>query len=216
MSAALIIVLIVVGAGLIYFAMQKGKEGSTVAVSSPQKVSPGSSEVPAVSEKSNWLVGKAGDAAGKVFLVGYRTVTIGRAPTNFIQVDDTEASRTHCQITPRDGHLQIVDMNSRNGTFIDGTPTTQGKLMPGGELKVGDAVFVYELRGSYEHDDAMDRKKADSAKFGSTVAAQGQQLDLLIAQALKKHDGDFEAAGKEIGVEGDLLRHIAVDRRVEF
>ena len=209
--------MIAAGVGLIYFAMQKGKKDTTVASSGSSKaVASESGEDAAPSEKANWLVGKAGDAAGKVFLVGYRTVTIGRAPTNFIQVDDTEASRTHCQITPRDGYLQIVDMNSHNGTFIDGTPTTQGKLMPGGELKVGDAVFVYELRGSYQHDAAMDRKQADSAKFGSTVAASGQQLDVLITQALKKHDGDFEAAGKEVGVEADLLRHIAVERHLEL
>lgn len=51
----------------------------------------------------NRLVGKAGAVAGQTFHIGYRTVTIGRGTTNFIQVTDEDASRKPCQLTPREG-----------------------------------------------------------------------------------------------------------------
>ena len=171
---------------------------------------------PAIAEKVNWLVGTAGEVEGRAFLIGHRTITIGRAPTNFIQVVDEEASRTHTQIQPRDGWLQVVDMNSRNGTLINGTPVTQGRLNVGDELRVGDAKFVFQLRGSFESDAAMGRKEADAKKFTSTVAASGQNLSLMIEAALKETGGDFEAAGKQLGVDPNVLRHIVAQKGINY
>src|SRR4051794_10888779 len=71
-------------------------------------------------EKLNWLVGTGGEVSGKAFFIGQRTVTIGRGPQNFIQVNNAGVSRTHCQISGGPGALRIVDMESTLGVKIRG------------------------------------------------------------------------------------------------
>ena len=167
-------------------------------------------------KRINWLVGVGGEVKGRAFLVGHRTVTIGRAPTNFIQVVDEEASRTHTQVQPRDGYLQIIDMNSRNGTHVDGSPVAQGRLEDGGELRIGDARFVYRRQGAFGADAGLEGKAADSKKFTSTVVASGQDLVAVVQKAMRESEGDFESAANQLGVKPDVLRHLVVQKDIRY
>ncbi len=50
-----------------------------------------------------------------------KTITIGRHPDNNIVVNDPIIGRRHAQITQHnDGHFTIMDLNSKNGTFVNG------------------------------------------------------------------------------------------------
>lgn len=158
------------------------------------------------SVKVNWLVGVAGEVEGRAFLVGHRTITIGREPMNQIQVSDQEASRKHCQIAPRDGWLQVVDMKSRNGVKINGTPTMSGKLEPGDVLQVGKSRWIYHPKGTFGDDMVTSKKETDKAKFEPTDAASGSSLKYMLKLALDNNNGDVGAAAKELGVDPDQLR----------
>src|SRR5438105_2763759 len=51
------------------------------------------------------------------------TVRIGRARDNDLVVDDVLASRHHAELRRRpDGSLELVDLGSHNGTYLDGVP----------------------------------------------------------------------------------------------
>lgn len=59
-------------------------------------------------------------------------ITVGRGSGNDVVINDPLVSRTHCQIVQDDsGRFKLVDLNSRNGTFVNGTrqygPTTLNK-----------------------------------------------------------------------------------------
>ena len=73
-------------------------------------------------------------------------VTIGRDAEAEIRVDDRWASRRHCQIEESDGTLVVRDLESRNGTLINGNHVTESPLMPGDKLTVGMSSFEAQYR----------------------------------------------------------------------
>ena len=71
--------------------------------------------------------------------------TIGRESSNQIQLLDSEISRQHAEIRSDDGiHFQIADLQSSNGTFVNGTPISEHNLEPGDRLILGNTTLVFE------------------------------------------------------------------------
>jgi pSer/pThr/pTyr-binding forkhead associated (FHA) protein len=72
------------------------------------------------------------------------TLSIGRLPANDIVVDDPKVSRHHAEISAYAGMVTIRDLDSLNGTRVNGELITGRHLLHGGEtISVGDAFFVY-------------------------------------------------------------------------
>jgi pSer/pThr/pTyr-binding forkhead associated (FHA) protein len=77
---------------------------------------------------------------GRAFEIGSAPVTIGRADGNVIALPaDEYASARHARVEPlRDG-LWIVDLGSRNGTFLNGAPVDgRERLREGDVVRIGD------------------------------------------------------------------------------
>lgn len=63
---------------------------------------------------------------------------IGRSPDADIVVPDAEVSREHARVTELDpNHLEVRDLNSRNGVQIGQERVTSGKLSSGDSFLVG-------------------------------------------------------------------------------
>jgi ABC transport system ATP-binding/permease protein len=63
--------------------------------------------------------------------------TIGRSTgANFI-VDAALVSRLHCRLTAGAAELEVVDLESTNGTFVNGQRASRAVLKPGDKLGVG-------------------------------------------------------------------------------
>jgi pSer/pThr/pTyr-binding forkhead associated (FHA) protein len=65
------------------------------------------------------------------------TKTIGRAPRADFIVDAALVSRLHCQLTATPDHLDVVDLSSTNGTFVNGRRVKKGSLIAGDRLRIG-------------------------------------------------------------------------------
>ena len=66
---------------------------------------------------------------------------IGRS-TEALPMEDTAVSRRHAELTPDDGTWYVRDLDSANGTMVNGEPLTgRRKLSPGDELACGETVF---------------------------------------------------------------------------
>jgi pSer/pThr/pTyr-binding forkhead associated (FHA) protein len=63
--------------------------------------------------------------------------TIGRSPGAEFIVDAALVSRLHCQLTAGATELEVVDMESTNGTFVNGARVTRASLKEGDRLGVG-------------------------------------------------------------------------------
>src|SRR5213078_3741372 len=56
------------------------------------------------------------------------TITIGRLKGNSIVIDDASVSLTHARITRKNGDLYLKDLNSTNGTIVNGQRINEAKL----------------------------------------------------------------------------------------
>jgi pSer/pThr/pTyr-binding forkhead associated (FHA) protein len=74
-------------------------------------------------------------------------VTLGRAPENDLVLDtDDFASVHHARIEPRRDGVWLQDLDSTNGTFVNGVKLTRPrKLTPGDVIRVGETDLRYEL-----------------------------------------------------------------------
>ena len=69
--------------------------------------------------------------------LGKRPLTVGRSEDNRIVLTDPKASRYHCVIERVGDEYQIRDLNSRNGTKMNGQPIHKEKLGPGDIVVIG-------------------------------------------------------------------------------
>jgi transcriptional regulator with GAF, ATPase, and Fis domain len=72
-------------------------------------------------------------------------VTIGREASNGIAVVDPSVSRKHCSIGWQDGRFRVRDLESRNGTLVNGAGIEEQWLQHGDEIAAGDSSFVFLL-----------------------------------------------------------------------
>ena len=78
------------------------------------------------------LVCTGGSKSGQIIpLLGSETV-LGRAATCQVVIEDDFASRRHAQITRRDDGYWLCDLDSKNGTLLDGQPVTGEVLLEDG------------------------------------------------------------------------------------
>jgi len=63
--------------------------------------------------------------------------TIGRAARADFVVDATLVSRLHCRLTAGASELEVVDLESTNGTFVNGERKDRARLKQGDRLGVG-------------------------------------------------------------------------------
>jgi transcriptional regulator with GAF, ATPase, and Fis domain len=70
-------------------------------------------------------------------------VTIGREASNGIAVVDPSVSRKHCVLSAQDGRFRVRDLDSRNGTLVNGNGVDEQWLQHGDEIAAGDSSFLF-------------------------------------------------------------------------
>jgi pSer/pThr/pTyr-binding forkhead associated (FHA) protein len=75
--------------------------------------------------------------------------TVGRAPRADFIVDAALVSRIHCRLTAGATELEVVDLDSTNGTFVNGERLGRATLRNGDKLGVG-RVELTVVRGAAE------------------------------------------------------------------
>jgi hypothetical protein len=70
-------------------------------------------------------------------------ITVGRSQTASVYLDDKTLSREHTQFYVDHGRLCVRDLDSKNGTYVNGVLLKQpASLKPGDRVKVGVAMFT--------------------------------------------------------------------------
>jgi pSer/pThr/pTyr-binding forkhead associated (FHA) protein len=92
------------------------------------------------------LVVLSGSRAGACFGIPDVPIVIGRSLEANVRIDDPWISNMHALIEPRAGELWVVDLGSRNGTFIDDRPITEARLEPGTALAFGRTLLELRVR----------------------------------------------------------------------
>lgn len=68
---------------------------------------------------------------------------IGRDMSNAVALNDLSVSRQHCVIKMEGKVFTIFDLNSHNGTFVNGIPINERALKTGDKIEVGKSLFVF-------------------------------------------------------------------------
>jgi ABC-type multidrug transport system ATPase subunit/pSer/pThr/pTyr-binding forkhead associated (FHA) protein len=84
----------------------------------------------------------------RAIIPDHGTLRIGRDPTCGLCLDDETVSWEHAGVGNRDGAMQIWDLGSRNGTFVDDLPVQRvgTRLRHGARVRIGDLEGVFRLR----------------------------------------------------------------------
>jgi two-component system, cell cycle response regulator len=100
--------------------------------------------------------------SGKLIRLDRTRVLIGRAPDADVQIQDSSISRHHVVLRLSDGHAEIEDLGSKNGTFVHGERVEASRVEDGDKFQLGSTV-VLKLTWQDDQDEAMQQTLYDSA-----------------------------------------------------
>ena len=93
---------------------------------------------------ANFLV-RSGALKGQRLVVKTPVANIGRADYNDLVIPDESVSTTHAKLQRREGIWVLVDLDSTNGTFVDGDRVKgETPISPGVTVRFGDISLVFE------------------------------------------------------------------------
>lgn len=93
-----------------------------------------------------WLIAERGgglERDERFDLIG--GLSIGRSKESDVRIDDRYASGLHARVFSREGRFFVEDMNSTNGTLLNGaTLKGEAELIDGDTVQIGDTEFRFE------------------------------------------------------------------------
>ena len=138
---------------------------------------------------------------------------LGRLDTNDIPVKDGKASREHAKIYKQGEQYAIVDLNSSNGTFVNGEKITKRILKNGDEISIGTVRILFELPEPEEKkaparkglDEAFEAAKKGEKPGAAGAAASGKPADIVLKshQPIQVHR--IQAGSPLLGIDLDQL-----------
>jgi serine phosphatase RsbU (regulator of sigma subunit) len=114
----------------------------------------------AAAERTHYLFIVEGPDKGRRIPIGTNPVVIGRSAPADVVLPDPQISRNHCRICLAMDEVIVIDLQSSNGTFIDGKRLSGGGPLPvGARLQLGSYVLEHEwrIRKEVEASQELDR-----------------------------------------------------------
>jgi adenylate cyclase len=127
------------------------------------------------------LVGRFGDGKFGEFPLGAKT-TMGRHPNNTLRLVDREVSKEHCSVERVGNSFLLRDLNSSNGTFVNGRKVRELRLRDGDEIALGNSRLIFHSGGT---------PSSASTSPGVTVVASAQSMPAFLAQVEQKEENEF-------------------------
>ncbi len=79
-------------------------------------------------------------------------ITLGRVPTNDIQLHDTEISREHARLDWEDDSYWFRDLDSSNGSYVNRQAVREYRLTSGDQIQLGRTLLLYTGAQQEQHD----------------------------------------------------------------
>ncbi len=122
------------------------------------------------------LVAIAGPASGINVAVD-REISVGRDAANLLCINDRTLSRHHCLLRPSsDGAIEVHDLGSANGTFVNGDPIERRVLRHRDRLSAGGSTFLVLIDGDASHEPAAEFDDVDLLGGKTMLVREGDAL----------------------------------------
>jgi signal transduction histidine kinase/CheY-like chemotaxis protein len=154
------------------------------------------------------IVVLAGNLAGDKYAIDVE-LTFGRGDTANVKIDDTLVSRMHARIFQHEnGSYVIEDLDSRNGTQVNGMAVARQVLTYGDRIQIGSCLLLFAHHDPMEEQVAQRRKLEAIGRLGTGVAhdfnnllgAVRASIDFLngLPDEMKVSDTDVREAFNDI------------------
>lgn len=124
-----------------------------------------------------------GPDRGRRFELDENVPTIGRDAKNSIRLHDSEISRQHAELRRTEQGFVLYDLNSSNGTFLNGERLQYGAVKTGDRIKVGQTELIFTA------DPLIVSPTLDLASKVSVVATPASVESSAIVRSIKQSEG---------------------------
>jgi len=159
------------------------------------------------------LVAINGSLKGSTFSLNEAQVSIGRESASSVSLSHNSVSRRHCLIKRNDNEFVICDLDSFNGTFVNGVPVKEQTLVHADQIKIGSIALLF-LTGEGEDPSSGSLVQLDDS---SVVAHSTKQMrpETLLHETERAllHSPEHERVTRDLGAlckigsRINLLRH---------
>jgi Nif-specific regulatory protein len=142
--------------------------------------------------------------------------TIGRDPANVVAIIDPSVSRKHCLLRrEEDGRFSIKDLESRNGTLVNGTPVKEQFLHHGDEIATGDSLFLFLVEDEDRAGSASTVEFDDGQPMAETRLIHPKEAVYLQPDRLLKEIPSTSPVGRNLNALLKISRVVHAIRDLE-
>ena len=150
-----------------------------------------------MAERQTFQLTIDGPQGKQVFSLRLGQTTLGRQEGNDLQLDDQKVSRQHAAIQCTTSGCQITDLNSSNGTYVDGEkliPNIASALIPGSTVKIGS--FTLQLKQVAVQEEAVKPPAEEPVPEQPSVAEPEEKKQPVQAKPPKTRRSRKSGKGK--------------------
>lgn len=136
---------------------------------------------------------------GRTHELNVERTTVGRVEDNTLQIADPSVSSHHCEILLRGAEIFIKDLNSTNGSFINGAQITESVLKPGQTLRLGQVELKLEIPGAPAAAATPSAPSAASAAPVPAAAAPKKPMEATMIMPRGVSLDQLEQGGRKPG-----------------
>jgi hypothetical protein len=140
------------------------------------------------------LIIKCGDLPAEAIELNRGLNRLGRSATNDFQIQHASVSRCHCEVEVTDDAMFVRDLDSSNGTYVNGQPVERVQIQTGQIIRIGDVEM--EVRDAPE--------PVEQGEFVPCVNHAKHPASMECLQCHKKYCGSCVHILQRTG--GDILR----------
>jgi pSer/pThr/pTyr-binding forkhead associated (FHA) protein len=146
---------------------------------------------------------------GRVFRDLTTPVTIGREEGNVLRLNDERVSRYHAKVQADNGEIILTDLESTNGTRVNGNVVQIRRLRPGDRIGVGRSLLLFgseqeiaargaQLTGTVTPPTARATLPSQTLGMAASALPEEAEFDLNLHEEITTTNGNFFLGKKEL------------------
>ncbi|HVK10173.1 MAG TPA: FHA domain-containing protein [Gemmataceae bacterium] len=132
---------------------------------------------------------------GRIFRDLPIPVTIGREEGNLLRLNDERVSRFHAKVQHEDGDVILTDLESTNGTRVNGSPIQIRRLRAGDQINIGRSMLLFGTLEEIAARKSAERPAVRAGVEGGTIpgTVAGDDLGFELHNGANTNAGDRTA-----------------------